>query len=174
MKVNGAGQNASAGAVSVGDRAFLTQGDTAYRVPAALWKELQDARTQIATFADKGAAAPTPGLLGINPTAWLTNVKDEGEAQLDGVTTKHVSASVDSAKLVRDIAPLARQGGANVNLPAGFDEQIAKIVKNADVDIFVGQEDRILRRLQVSLDLDVVLRGRKPGGPCAHQLRPRG
>ena len=114
----------------------------------------QDSRTQIATFADKGAAAPTPGLLGINPTAWLTNVKDEGEAQLDGVTTKHVSASVDSAKLVRDIAPLARQGGANVNLPAGFDEQIAKIVKNAEVDIFVGQEDRILRRLQVSLDLD--------------------
>ncbi len=99
-------------------------------------------------------------------------MKDEGDAQLDGVTTKHVSASVDAAKLVRDIAPLARQGGANVNLPEGFDEQIAKIVKNADVDIFVGQEDRILRRLQVSLDLDVVLRGRKPGGPRAHQLRP--
>jgi hypothetical protein len=155
VKVNGAGQNASAGAVSVGDRAFLTQGDTAYRVPAALWKQLQDARTQIATYADKGAAAPTPGLLGINPTAWLTNVKDEGDAQLDGVTTKHVSASVDSAKLFRDIAPLARQGGANVNLPAGFDQQIAKIVKKTDVNIFVGQEDRILRRLQVAVELNL-------------------
>ncbi len=155
VKVRGAGQNASAGAVSVGDRAFLTQGGTAYRVPQALWKELQDARGQIATYAGKGAAAPTPGLLGVNPSAWLTNVKDEGNAQVDGVTTKHVSASVDAVKLVHDVAPLARQGGANVTLPSGFDNQIAKIVKRSDVDIYVGQEDRILRRLQVALDLNL-------------------
>jgi hypothetical protein len=155
VKVNGAGQNASAGAVSVGDRAFLTQGGTAYRVPPALWKQLQDARGQIASFAGKGTAAPTPGLLGVNPATWLTNVKDEGDAQVDGVTTKHVSASIDAAKLVRDIAPLARQGGANVNLPDGFDQQVTKIVKQADVDIFVGQEDRILRRLKVALNLDL-------------------
>ncbi len=164
VKVNGAGQNASAGAVSVGDRAFLTQGGTAYRVPQALWHQLQDARGQIAAYAGKGAAAPTPGLLGVDPSSWLTNVKDEGNAQVDGVTTKHVSASVDAAKLVRDVAPLARQGGANVNLPQGFDKQIAKVVKQADVDIFVGQEDRILRRLKVALDLDLSAAGGSQAG----------
>ena len=164
VKVHGAGVNASAGAVSVGDRAFLTQGGTAYRVPPALWQQLQDARGQIATYAAKGTAAPTPGLLGVNPSAWLTNVKDEGDAQVDGVTTKHVSASVDAVKLFRDVAPLARQGGANVNLPEGFDSQIAKIVKKADVDIFVGQEDRILRRLKVALELNLSAVGGSQAG----------
>ena len=51
--------------------------------------------------------------------------------------------------------PLARQGGAALNLPANFDQQIGKVVKSADVDVYVGQEDRILRRLQVALDLDL-------------------
>ena len=93
-------------------------------------------------------------MLGLNPRSWLTDVKSEGQEQVDGVTTNHVSASVDAPKLVRDLLPLARQGGAPVNLPSNLDEQIGKVVQQADVDVYVGQDDRILRRLQVALDLD--------------------
>ena len=93
-------------------------------------------------------------MLGLDPRSWLTDVKDEGEEQVDGVTTKHVSASVDAPKLVRDLLPLARQGGAAGALPADLGQQIGKVVQQADVDVYVGQDDRILRRLQVSLDLD--------------------
>jgi hypothetical protein len=152
IKADAGGEGVSAGAVSVGDRAFLIQGDTAYRVPEALWTQMQDAREQIASYAQPGET--NEGVLGLDPRSWLTDVKDEGETQVDGVTTKHVSASVDAPKLVRDLAPLARQGGAPLNLPSDFDQQIGKVVKQADVDVYVGQEDRILRRLQVALDLD--------------------
>ncbi len=93
-------------------------------------------------------------MLGLNPASWLTDVKNEGQEQIDGVTTNHVSASVDAPKLVRDLLPLARQGGASLNLPSNLDQQIGKVVQQADVDIYVGQDDRILRRLQVALDLD--------------------
>jgi hypothetical protein len=41
-----------------------------------------------------------------------------------------------------------------VNLPANLDEQIGKVVQQADVDVYVGRDDRILRRLEVALDLD--------------------
>jgi hypothetical protein len=155
------GQGLSAGAVSLGDRAFLVQGDTAYRVPQALWTQFQQAREQIASYAQGSTASP--GLLGLDPAGWLKDVKDEGEAQVDGVTTSHVSASVDAAQLVRDLAPLARQGGAPVDLPQNFDKSVSDVVKSADVDVFVGQEDRILRRLQVALDLDFSGSGSGPG-----------
>jgi hypothetical protein len=143
----------SAGAVSVGDRAFLLQRGVAHRVPSALWTELRQARRRIAAYA-QGGAATAPGVLGLDPRSWLKDVKDEGETQLDGVTTKHVSASVDAGRLVRDLAPLARQGGVEVALPPNLDKTVAKVVKQADVDVYVGQEDRILRRLRVALDLD--------------------
>jgi hypothetical protein len=154
LKANTGGTTVTAGAVSVGDRAFLTQGNQAFRVPQALFTQFKQARRQIASFAP-GSGATEPGILGLDPRSWLTNVKDEGEAQVDGVTTKHVSASVDAPKLVRDLLPLARQGGATVNLPSNLDEQIGKVVKKADVDIYVGQQDQILRRLGVALDLNL-------------------
>ena len=155
MKLNAkaGGTSITAGAVSLGDRAFLLQRSTAYPVPAALWSQLQDARKQIASYGQSGGDAGS-GPLGLNPRSWLTDVKDEGDAQVDGVTTKHVSASVDAPTLVRDLLPLARQGGTALNLPANLDQQIGKVVKSADVDVYVGQEDRILRRLQIALDLD--------------------
>jgi hypothetical protein len=153
LRATAGGTRLSAGAVSLGDRAFFTQGDSAYRVPQALWDQMGEARRQIASYAPS-QGDPAPGVLGLNPASWLTDVKDEGQTQLDGVTTRHVSASVDAGKLVRDLMPLARQGGANVALPANLDEQIAKVVKQADVDVYVGEQDRILRRFQVALDLD--------------------
>ena len=69
LKADAGGDAVSAGAVSLGDRAFLIQGDTAYRVPQALWTELQESREQIASFAqgssggDGRRARPQPALL---------------------------------------------------------------------------------------------------------------
>ena len=67
------------------------------------------------------------------------------------MTTKHVSASVDAPKLVRDLLPLARQGGATVNLPVELrraDRQGR--ARRPRWTSTSGQEDRILRRLQVA------------------------
>ena len=69
-------------------------------MPQPLFAQFKQARRQIASYAG-GATASEPGVLGLDPRSWLTNVKDEGTAQVDGVTTKHVSATVDAHKLVR-------------------------------------------------------------------------
>jgi len=142
-----------AGAVSLGDRGFLTRGDTGYRVPDAVWTELANARRQITSYA-KGGTGSEAGILGVDPRAWLTDVEDKGEAQVDGVMTRHVSARVDATKLVRDLVPLARQGGAQVNLPRNLDQIVSRAVKRADVELWVGSKDRILRRMNVDLELD--------------------
>jgi hypothetical protein len=163
LSAKAGGTTVNAGAVSTGDRAFLTQGNQSFRVPQPLFAQFKQAREQIASYA-QGSNATEPGLLGLDPRSWLTDVKDEGDAQVDGVTTKHVSASVDAQKLVSDLLPLARQGGAQGALPDNLGKEVGKLVKQAKVDVYVGQQDQILRRLQVALDVDLRQVGGGDGG----------
>jgi hypothetical protein len=132
------GDSVSGGLVSLGDRAFLTQGNTAWRVPEQIWSSVEDSAAQ-----SGGSAVP----LNLNPDAWLRDVKSEGTQTLDGVETEHVSAVVSPKALAKDLTQAARANGAD--LPA------REPVKSAGVDVWVGADDRIMRRVSA----EVVLAG---------------
>src|SRR5204863_4986291 len=87
--VTAVGQKQSFRLVSTGSQAFLTTGGRTQVLPA-------------------GSGATT---FAVDPRGWLKNPVDAGTAQVDGVTTEHVSADVDVSKMLSDIQAASPQSG---------------------------------------------------------------
>jgi hypothetical protein len=139
-RVEFGGRRISGGLVSLGDRAYFVRGDTGWRVPREVWGPLVQ---QLGA----GAAAQTQAPLGLHPETWVRDVKSEGTQRLGGVETDHVSARVDPRAVVNDISQVARQNGAEA--PDGG--AVSRAVKRADIDVWVGTDDQIVRRLSAVL-----------------------
>jgi len=136
--------------VSTGDKAWFVQRGTGYRVPQAAWSQVVEARR-------KAASTQGQPSLPFNPRNWLRDVKSEGTRRIDGVQTEHVSAAIDAPAAVHDLLRVAQQSGdlATDTLPAGFEKRIGNFVKRADFDVYVGSDDRVLRRFKGNLRLKV-------------------
>jgi hypothetical protein len=135
------GSRARGGFVSLGDEAFFTRGDTGWRVPDEAWTPLVEA------VASGAGAQPQSIALPFDPQTWIRDVESEGTETLAGVETTHISASVDVKRVFDDVAGVARQSGAP--LPSARDA--ARSVERAEFDVWVGNEDRVLRRLSADL-----------------------
>ncbi|HEX5979801.1 MAG TPA: hypothetical protein VFY52_01815 [Thermoleophilaceae bacterium] len=135
------GNRAQGGFVSLGDEAFFTRGDTGWRVPDEAWTPLVEA------VASGAGAQPQNFVLPFDPQAWIRDVESEGTETLDGVETTHISASVDVERVFEDVAGLARRNGAP--LPSARDA--ARTVERAEFDVWVGNEDRVIRRLSADV-----------------------
>jgi hypothetical protein len=141
VKVDVSGFDGGGGFVTTGDRAWFTQGGVGYAVPQAAWSKIVKAR-------EKGTP-PTEDApeLDVNASAWLRDVKSEGTQQMDGVQVTHVSADVNSARAITDVAKAMDSTG---QIPAGAEKSLAKVVKDGHIDAWVG-EDQILRRVSLEL-----------------------
>jgi hypothetical protein len=135
------GERFEGGFTSLGDEAFFTQGDTGWRVPDELWSPVVEAVA-------KGAGAQPQNLsLPVDPQSWIRDVESEGTESLDGVETTHVSASVDSERVVRDLFAAARATGRTLPDAA----PVAGAVEDADFDAWIGTDDRVARRVTVDV-----------------------
>jgi hypothetical protein len=153
--VNAMGQSFDGGFVAVDEKAYFTQGDDAWRVPAEAWDPLVRAVTD-------GAGAGRPPLaFDVHPETWMRDAKTVGTENLDGMETTHVSASVDIESVVRDVTAAAPGNAARLPAP----EQMAGLVERAEFDAWVGP-DQILRRVTVRLAFDVPERLRGAGQPA--------
>ena len=141
------GQRFEGGFTSLGDKAFLTQGDTGWRVPDEVWSPVVEA------VAKGGGAQPQNLPLPVDPQSWIRDVESEGTETLDGVETTHVSASVDSERVVRDLFAVARATGRTLPDAA----PVANAVEDAEFDAWIGTNDRVVRR--VTLDVEFAERG---------------
>jgi hypothetical protein len=150
VKLRALDQRLNAGFVSLGDRAYFTRGEVGYEIPRAVWSKVVDA-------ARDGGRGGSPSLrLPFDPRSWLRDVKSQRAERINGVDTVHVSASVDPARALRDVLRAAAQSGQTPGaLPPQLVNMVARAVKRAELDVFVGAEDRILRR--VTLDLELAL-----------------
>jgi hypothetical protein len=137
--VNVAGDRVQGGFTSLGDKAYFTRGDTGWQVPDEVWSPLVEA-------VENGAGAQPQSLpLSFDPNGLVRDVKSEGTETIDGVETNHVSAVVDPKGAVRQLAAAADL--ASAELPGRAD-----VVKSAELDAWVGADDRVLRRLTVGVD----------------------
>jgi hypothetical protein len=141
VKVDVSGFDGNGGFVTTGDRAWFTQGGVGYAVPQSAWSKIVKAREQGTPPTEQAAK------LDVDPSAWLRDVKSEGTQQMDGVQVTHVSADVDSAQAITDVAKAMDTTG---QIPANAEKSLANVIKDGHIDAWVG-EDQILRRVSLEL-----------------------
>lgn len=170
ISVSGGGQTFSAGLISTGDRGFVNFQGTNYEVGQTTMAQLQQAASSGGTSGSRSLKQ-----FGVDPLAWVRDASEEGDSNVAGVTTKHVSAGIDVGRLFTDLNKIVSKAGGAVGsvrpqqLTPQVIDSIKKVVHDPKFDAYVGKKDGKLRRLALSLRFDVpersqaTLRGLKGG-----------
>jgi hypothetical protein len=133
------GQTFRAGAASTGTAGFLSLGTDAYALPASEYASLKKSFAQL-----QSAAQPkTSG----GKLDWLRHPRVEGDADVAGVATKHVTGDVDVKRLLTDVAK--RQGSSGSSLNADQIDQATAAVQHPTFDFYTGKDDHVLRRVKL-------------------------
>lgn len=174
MTISAGGQKFTAGAVTTNDQAFIAYQGTDYRIPQGQFERYKrqverESRQQNNEQQNQFDLAS----LGVNPRDWLQNPKKEGDEDVGGAETVHVSADVRIGALLKDLNDLIRRAGRlglqNEQVPERIPErtlrQIEESVKTAQFDLWTGKDDKIMRRLEIefSFDLPEELQGQAQG-----------
>lgn len=149
-----------AGLTSTGDAAFVSFQDTNYEIPAEAFTQFAESFTQLQAQTEAENAEANGNLLsqiGVDPTNWLTNTSNEGDEDVEGTETVHISGDADVPKLVEDIQTIAENAprAARQVSPAELDQldQLGDIIDSAEFDIYSGKDDNVLRKFEASIDL---------------------
>jgi len=182
--VDTGGQQIKAGAVSTGEKGFLKLQDQAYDLGDELYKQFKDGYAQTAKCTeDQKGGGGSFAALGVNPKTWLTDAEKAGEEKVGGAETTHISGKVDVPKFLEDVNRiLARSNPQQQSDPCAKEQKdqpkqqgtrqltekdrkaIADAIKDARVDIWSGDEDRTLRRMNVKLKFEVPEAEREKAG----------
>jgi hypothetical protein len=155
VSVSGGGQAFSGGLISTGDNAFVNFQGTNYEVGK---EQIAQVNQQLGQQTGSGKTLKD---FGIDPQAWVKDPSDEGDENVNGVDTTHVSAGVDVARMISDFNKTIQQAGGamGANAPSQLTEdqinQISQIVKDPKFDIYVGKDDDKIRRLAVSINFEI-------------------
>ena len=157
IDAQGAGQTIQAGLLSTGDRVFLKFGGDFYEQPP---EQVARNNRQLARNGKQGGGSLSD--LGLDPSEWIVDASVEGEEQIDGVATEHVSGTLDVEALVEDLNGLVKRsagalGGGDSAQPLRRSdiEQLSKTVENPSFDVYVGKDDDVVRRLSARIDVSV-------------------
>jgi hypothetical protein len=142
------------GLISTGDQAFVNFQGTDYAVPQQLYDEFTATYAQLQGQSSTSKSANLLKALDISPANWLTDLKNDGTADVEGTKTIHISGSADVPKLVEDLKAIAQKAGSAVgNVDAQQLGQLDSIVQSGDIDVYSGEDDKILRRFEIHLEL---------------------
>jgi hypothetical protein len=156
---DGGGQTVTTGFLSTGDRAFVKFQDVYYEQPRA---QVAQANRSIARNQGKRGSLRA---LGLDPRSWLAEAKDDGEEEIAGVTTRHVSGRLDVEAVMRNLNEFVRKsgkalGGATGQAPPQplSDEdirQVGEVVRDPVFHVYVAEEDDTVRRVAGKIEFDV-------------------
>lgn len=163
LQLSAAGHALSAGATSTGSALYVQLAGTWFSTPAGTYTALEQGYAQATAKASSAKVRSTFSALGIEPGRWLSSPTKVGTATVAGVQTVHLTASVDIPAFLADVSKLSQAGGSlglgspvpGAPTPGGtlsptVVTELAKSVKSAHVDVYTGQSDRLLRRLEVT------------------------
>jgi hypothetical protein len=159
--LEGGGQNLSGGLITTADQAFVTIGDSTYEVAGPVYEQFKASYEQSAKESsdkqDQSLAS-----LGLDPRRWLTNAKNEGESKVGETETIKITGDVDVPKLLDDVSSalervrsLGIQGADQIpdKLTDAEKREAAEAIDELSVEIHTGADDRILRRMVISMVL---------------------
>jgi hypothetical protein len=133
------------GVSSTGAQAFVRLGGRPYRIDDGYVKGL---RRGLATEPRAGLRA-----LGIDPLHWISEPRESGHEQIDGVDTVDIRGRVQTAALLEDLDSLLTKAGGPVGggglLTPQLRRQIAGAVDSSTVDLWTGATDNVVRRIHV-------------------------
>jgi hypothetical protein len=142
------------GLTSTGDQAFVNFQGTDYAVPQRLYDEFTATYAQLQGQSSSGKSANLLKSLNIHPANWLTDLKNDGTADVEGTETIHISGSADIPKLTKDLKAIAQRAGSAVgSVDTQQLDQLDSIVQSGDVDVYSGVDDKLLRRFEIKLEL---------------------
>jgi hypothetical protein len=165
--------NFEGGLASTGDAGFVNYKGSDYEVPASVFDQIKTSFAQASgqQGQNKQSAGALLEQLGISsPQDLLTNVKDEGDADVEGTSTNHISGDLDLGKTIdalksalTNASALGALGGSSTQLPSASQlDQVKSAIKTAHFDLYSGKDDHILRRLTINLSI-VPPAGTSPG-----------
>ena len=142
------------GLTSTGDQAFVNYQGTDYAVPQQLYDEFTATYAQLQGQNSSGKSSSLLKALNISPANWLSDLKNDGTADVEGTKTIHISGSANVPKLVEDLKAIAQRAGSAVgNVDLQQLSQLNDVVQSGDIDVYSGENDKLLRRFQVHADL---------------------
>lgn len=159
------------GAISTGDQGWLKLQGGTYTLG-------KDALAQLVKPSGAQGGGVDLKSLGVDPSRWLEDPETAGEAEVSGVTTKHVRGTVNVPRLLEDLGTLSAKASSLGVAQAGqvpqelTEEQrktVEESVKEATVDVWSGKDDNRLRRLLVNVRFDV--EGKEQRGTVRLDLR---
>ncbi|HEX6583275.1 MAG TPA: hypothetical protein VF056_06690 [Thermoleophilaceae bacterium] len=165
---DGGGQTVTTGFLSTGDRAFVKFQDVYYEQPES---EVAKANRSIAE--NKGKRGSLKGL-GLDPRSWLAEAEDEGDEDIAGVETRHVSGRLDVEAVMRNLNEFVRKsgpafGGATGQTPPkplseADIRKVGEVVRDPTFHVYVGKADDIIRRVAGTIEFDVPEQSRQSLG----------
>jgi hypothetical protein len=156
IDAQGAGQAIQAGLLSTGDRVFLKFGGSFFEQSRS---QIAKANRRLARNGERSDGSLAD--LGLDPRRWIVDAAVEGEEEVSGVTTEHVSGTLDVDALVEDLNDLVKQSGGalGASAPRALGrreiERLSKSIENPSFDVYVGKDDHVVRRVSLKVDLVV-------------------
>jgi hypothetical protein len=156
LKGEGGSQSFSGtgGLTSTGTAAFVNFQGTDYAVPQQLYDEFITSYSQLQGQNKSARSGSLLKTLNISPANWLSDLKNDGTADIEGTKTIHISGTANVSKLVEDLKAIAAKAGSAVgNVNTSQLNQLNDVLKSGNIDVYSGEQDKLLRSFQVSLDL---------------------
>jgi hypothetical protein len=170
------GHTGRLGILSTGTEGFVTLEGTAYKLPAASFKQLETSVSSVG--GGSSSSTSTLSSLGIHPRQWLIDPEVVGSAQVGGVATEHIHGRLAVKPVLGDVSKLLAKAGALSTSTSSLkaitpaeQQKIAGEVKSASFDLWTGTQDHTIRRLTVTAALPVTgTLSRELGGMTAARL----
>ena len=132
---------------------FISYAGTAYELDSETFDLLQSSYAQSSELEEEQGEENSLAQFGIDPSAWVTDLTNEGTEDLNGTEVVHVSGTADVGKMVDDLNTVAEQTGQSEQLDPAALEQLNASVEQADIDVYASTEDSTLRQFDLAVQL---------------------
>jgi hypothetical protein len=164
ISLSGQGKRATLGIISTGTAGYVSLDGQSYQLPQATFQRLESNFAQVAAPSGSGSSGGTLSKLGIQPLNWLSNPTVVGNEKVGGASTTHIRAGVNVSALVSGISQFLQKASSlgvtgtakyPSGLPASTQTKIANAIQNPSFDVWTGNDDKTMRRLQLGLTIPV-------------------
>jgi hypothetical protein len=130
---------------------FIMTGDTAYvRMAGATFELPPETAGQV-----RSTLGATGGLGVIDLKGWLQDPGLAAGEEVGGAETDHVTGRLNVATVLTGLVAIASQFGGTTPLTpleGKSAEQVEQAVDRATIDVWTGREDRLLRKLEITIE----------------------